>query len=82
MLTPEKHMNLDACVLRSGAVLLSALRKGRIVPLSKLREDLAKAIGDDAEFMFVPAVNFLFLIGRLVYHPITDSFEYLHGGRK
>jgi hypothetical protein len=82
MLTPEKHMNLDASVLRSGAILLSSLQKSRIVPLPKLRDDLTKAIGDDAEFVFIPAVNFLFLIGRLDYHPSTDSFEYLKGGRR
>ena len=79
MITPEKHLNLDACVLRSGAVILSTLRKNRIVALPKLREDLEKAVGVDAEFLFMPAVNFLFLLGRIEYHPSTDSFEYLQG---
>lgn len=77
MITPEKHLNLDACVLRSGAILLSVLRKSRIITLSDLRERLSDAIGDDAEFMFLPAVNFLFLVGRLDYHPRSDSFEFV-----
>ena len=27
--------------------------------------------------MFLPTVHFLFLLGRVSYHPQTDAFEYL-----
>jgi hypothetical protein len=34
-------------------------------------------LGEDAEVVFLPTVNFLYLVGRVEYHPQTDSFEYL-----
>jgi hypothetical protein len=34
-------------------------------------------LGEDADVVFMPTIHFLFLLGRVEYHPQTDSFEYL-----
>lgn len=76
MIRPAKHLNLDTCVLRAAAVLLSRLRDERLCRFSDLRASL-EPFGEDAEPIFIPTVHFLFLLGRIDYHPQTDSFEYL-----
>ena len=80
MIRPAKHLNLDSCVLRAAAVLLVRLREERVCGFSDLRDSL-EPLGEDAEPIFMPTLHFLFLLGRIDYHPQTDSFEYLenHG---
>lgn len=77
MIRPTKHLDLDLSVLRAGAVMLAALRKARVMPLFEFRAKLVSALGNDGESMFVPTVNFLYLIGRVEYHARTDSVEYV-----
>lgn len=76
MIRPAKHLNLDSCVLRAAAVLLSRLREERICRFSDLRASL-EPFGEDADPIFMPTLHFLFLLGRIDYHSQTDSFEYL-----
>lgn len=38
-------------------------------------------MGEDADVTFVPAVHLLFLLGRVDYHPQTDSLEYMQSGK-
>ena len=80
MIRPAKHLNLDTCVLRAAAILLSRLRDERLCHFSDLRTSL-ELFGEDAEPIFMPTIHFLFLLGRIDYHPQTDSFEYIepHG---
>ncbi len=80
MIRPAKHLNLNSCVLRAAAVLLVRLREDRVCGFSDLRTSL-ESFGEDAEPIFMPTIHFLFLLGRIDYHPQTDSFEYLeaHG---
>lgn len=81
MIRPAKHLNLNTCVLRAAAVLLSRLRDERLCRFSDLRASL-ETFGEDAEPIFMPTLHFLFLLGRIDYHPQTDSFEYLESQGK
>jgi hypothetical protein len=81
MLVPEKHLNLDHCVLRAGSVLLGFLKKNRVASLARLRERLVQTMGADGEVLFHPTLNFLFLLGRIEYHPESDRIEYLETRR-
>lgn len=81
MIVPEKHLNLDHCVLRAGAELLHYLRRARVAPLSKLRERLTKVMGSDGEVLFQPTLSFLFLLGKIEYHPEADRIEFLETSR-
>lgn len=76
MIRPAKHLNLNTCVLRAASRLLVRLQQDRVCRFSDLQASLAD-LGDDAEVVFLPTVNFLYLVGRVEYHPQTDSFEYL-----
>lgn len=77
MIRPAKHLNLNTCVLRAASRILARLQQDRACRFDDLRASLTD-LGDDAEVVFLPTINFLFLLGRVHYHPQTDSFEYLH----
>jgi len=81
MITPEKHLDLNLCVLRAGAELLGFLRRERVTTVSKLRDRLARKLGPDADVNFQATLNFLFLTGRIEYHPQADRIEYLAAAR-
>jgi len=81
MIVPEKHLNLDHCVLLAGAELLQYLSKARVAPLSKLRERLTHVMGIDGDVLFQPTLSFLFLLGKIDYHPEVDRVEFLETTR-
>lgn len=81
MITPEKHLDLNLCILRAGAELLSFLRRERVATVAKLRDRLAQRLGPDADVNFQATLNFLFLAGRIEYHPQADRIEYLAAAR-
>lgn len=77
MLTPKKHLNLDVSVLRVSSLLLSELRRRGVVEIEKLRAYAIRRAGEDAEMVFLPSLNFLFLLGRIAYHDKNDTIEFL-----
>jgi hypothetical protein len=77
MIRPQKHLNLNVCVLRISACALAHLRQARVENFNSLLGTVKMTIGEDAEVLFLPAMNLLFLLGRLAYYPHTDTFEYV-----
>lgn len=78
MITPSKHMSLDASVIRIGAMLLKELSKFNIVSMDKALSLTEKHAGKDGIIMLEPTLSFLYLIGKIEYHQQTDSIELLH----
>ena len=76
MIRPTKHLDLNTCVIRASALLLKKLKSKRICQYEELKLAL-KGFEDHAEYAFLPAVHLLFLLGKVEYHPQTDSLEYL-----
>lgn len=76
MIRPAKHLNLNTCVLRVASRLLARLQRDRICRFNELRDSLSD-LGEDADVVFLPTIHFLYLFGRVDYHPQTDSFEYI-----
>jgi hypothetical protein len=57
-------------------LLISRLKEQRLEGYDELRTMVKKYVkGGDA--LFLPSLNFLFLLGLIEYHPKTDAFEYL-----
>lgn len=76
MIRPAKHLDLNSCVLRAASILLSKLQSARVCTYEDLRASLS-VIGDDTDVTFAHAIHLLFLLGRVDYHPQTDSLEYM-----
>jgi hypothetical protein len=57
-------------------LLLGRLKKQRLDNYGDLRAFAKKAI-TGGDVLYLPALNFLFLMGLIEYHPKTDAVEYL-----
>lgn len=76
MLRPSKHSHPDRTVINVSLLLLKQLRRQRIDSYDMLRKYAKKAVVG-GEILFLPALNFLYLLGLVEYHPKTDSVEYV-----
>lgn len=79
MLTPRKHLNLDVSVLRISALMLKELRRRGVVEFEPLRRLVVRRVGADGDLSFLPALSFLFLLGKVEYHVKNDTIEYKVG---
>lgn len=76
MLRPTKHSHPDRTVINVSLLLLQRLRVRRVDEYDTLRKYVKKAVvGGDV--LFLPALNFLYLLGLIDYLPKTDSVEYV-----
>lgn len=76
MLRPSKHSHPDRTVINVALLLLARLRTRRLEPYDALRGYTKRSVSG-GDFLFLPALNVLYLLGLVDYHPKTDSFEYL-----
>lgn len=76
MLRPTKHSHPDRTVISVSALLLARLKTRRVDEYDVLRKFAKRSvIGGDV--LFLPALNFLYLMGLIEYLPKTDSVEYV-----
>ncbi len=76
MLRPTKHSHPDRTVVNVALLLLKHLRKRRFDRYGDLRTFAKKAV-TGGDVLFLPALNFLFLLGLVEYRPKTDAIEYV-----
>ena len=76
MLRPTKHSHPDRTVINVSLLLLSRLKDRRVDVYDVLRKFAKKhVVGGDV--LFLPALNFLYLMGLVEYRPKTDAVEYV-----
>ncbi len=76
MLRPTKHLDPNLSVLNVAAYVLKHLQFHRSAPYDELYGRLHKKFGENVRPVFLPAVSFLYLLGKLEYHTKNDTFEY------
>lgn len=76
ILRPTKHSHPDRTVLNVAVLLVARLKSRRLDDYDVLRRYAKKAV-TGGDILFLPALNFLFLMGVVDYRPKTDSVEYL-----
>lgn len=76
ILRPTRHAHPDRTVISLSLLLLARLKTRRLEDYYSLRK-FAKRSVKGGDVLFLPALNFLFLIGLIEYRPKTDSVEYL-----
>jgi hypothetical protein len=79
MLRPTKYLDLKTCVLRLASLILSELSAPRALPLPELEARALNEAGDAARSNVVPALNMLFLLGRIDYDDDADEIMLLTG---
>lgn len=75
MLRPTKHSHPDRTVVNMALLLLMHLKTRRVEDYETLRQYGKKKISG-GDVLFLPALNFLFLMGRIEYRPKTDAIEF------
>lgn len=76
ILRPTKHAHPDRTVISLSLLLIARLKVRRLEDYYGLGE-FAKRSVKGGDTLFLPALNFLFLVGLIEYRPKTDSVEYL-----
>ena len=76
MLRPTKHSHPDRTVINVALLLLSRLKRRRVDEYTALRNYVKKSV-IGGEVLFLPSLNFLFLMGLIEYRPKTDAVEYV-----
>jgi hypothetical protein len=76
MLRLTKHSHPDRTVVNVALLLLGRLKRRRLDHYDVLFQYAKKeVIGGDV--LFLPALNFLYLLGLIDYRPKTDAVEYV-----
>ena len=76
MLRPTKHSHPDRTVINVSLLLLARLKARRVDEYDVLREFAKKSVvGGDV--LFLPSLNFLYLMGLIEYRPKTSAVEYV-----
>ena len=76
MLRPTKHSHPDRTVINISLILLARLKARRVDEYDTLLMFAKKnVVGGDV--LFLPALNFLYLMGLVEYRPKIDAVEYI-----
>ena len=76
MLRPTKHSHPDRTVINVSLIILSRLKNLRVENYSDLLSFTKHSVSG-GDVLFLPALNFLFLMGLIEYRPKTDAVEYV-----
>ena len=76
LLLPTKHSHPDKTIIAIATILLQRLKKVRLEQYDDLL-DYLQTKNKNGEYLFLSAINFLYLLGVVEYHKKTDSFEYI-----
>lgn len=76
MLKPTKYMNVEVSLPAISCELLKIFQKNKTLSYTDLLNKIIQKKGIDAKNIFLPALSFLFLMGKIEYHEKTDIIEY------
>lgn len=76
MLKPTKYTNVNVSLLAVSCELLKVFKKNKTTTSTDLFNKVIQKKGIEAKNIFLPALSFLFLLGKIEYHEKTDIIEY------
>jgi len=76
MIRPTKHNHPDKTLVYASYLILRQLKSKRIVKYDELLDFIKSSIVS-GEFLFAPALDFLYLLGLIDYLPKSDAIEYI-----
>lgn len=77
---PNKHSSPDQTIIGVAALILKTLSKSGVEKYDNLEELVDEKI-DGGKYLFLPALNLLYLLGAVDYHKKADAFEYVGAAR-
>jgi len=76
MIKPDRHTNPDTSVINISAFILKQLNAFYDVSYDDLMNKVVNNLGKQAKENYPYAINFLFILGKIIYAEQTDSFKY------
>ena len=76
MISPKKHNHPDKTLVYTSYLMLDKLRTERVLNYDNLLKYVKENV-TSGEFLFLPSLNFLYLLGLIEYKTRTDSIEYI-----
>ncbi len=77
LLKVDKHSNLELSVVNVSGVVIRILSDRKIVPFDELLGLLVDELGVDVKEVYLAALSFLYLLGKVEYYQNIDSVELL-----
>jgi len=75
MIKLDRHTNPKFSMINISSIILSELNAFYSVQYDSLLKKVVNILGDEARVNFPYALNFLYLLGKLIYEQNTDSFK-------
>ncbi|QZY56666.1 ABC-three component system middle component 8 [Crassaminicella profunda] len=75
MIKPHKFLNLDNCVINISSMIIEQLQINGIMTYNELYEAIYRVNGENMKYIFMPAISFLFLLGKINYYKESDTLE-------
>jgi len=75
-LNPSKNSHPDKTVINASSLILKRISKVRTDKYEDIRMYIKKEI-NGGDCLFIPALNLLYLLGVVNYHPKNDIIEYV-----
>lgn len=75
MIKPDKYTNLNLSLVNIGGVVLKSLCNCTIQKYEDLESHVTSVLGENSKLLFVPALSFLYAIGKISYQPSSDTIN-------
>ena len=75
MITPDKYLNLKHSIINVSTFVIKSLKRIRVLSYSELENEICRQLGQDVEYIFPYALNFLFLLDKIEYSLDIDSLS-------
>lgn len=75
MIMPDKYTNLDLSLVNIGGIILKSLCACTVQKYEDLENHVSAILGDNSKLLFVQALSFLYAIGKINYHPTSDTIN-------
>ena len=75
MIKPNKYTNIDLSVINIGGVILKPLASCPIQKYNELEDAVVSSYGSSAKVVFLNALSFLYLLGKINYQPSADAIQ-------
>lgn len=76
MIKPDRHTNPDYSVINISAYIIKLLKAQYSVEYDKLLAKVITELGEKAKENYPYALNFLFILDKIKYQEITDTFTF------
>lgn len=75
MIKPNKYMDIDLSVLNIGGLILKSLSFCPVQKYDELQDTVLVNMGEAAKPVFLNALSFLYLLGKINYQSSADAIE-------